>query len=330
MPDDALFAAADAGELTTAEGIEAEARRLLASEKAAPMVAAFHTQWMGLGPTLAKDPEVFPEYDDALMQSMRREVELFAADVILHGDGQLATLLSSPHTFADAALASIYGVPHDAADPQEFVRVELDPSERAGLLTQIGVLAAKSHPDHTSPVLRGRFIRAFVLCDPPPPPPPDVANTPPTFDPDRSQREQLEELTGVAPCNDCHQLMNPFGFGLDHFDAIGRHRTEIDGFPVDARGTIIATDFDGEFDGAVALAQRLAGSDVVADCVARQWFRFALGRPEDPGLDAGSLAAIDEALADGDVRELIVALTTTDAFRYRPLPTDANAGGERR
>jgi hypothetical protein len=157
-----------------------------------------------------------------------------------------------------------------------------------------------------------------------------VANTPPVFDPDRSEREQLEELTGVAPCNDCHQLMNPFGFGLDHFDAIGRHRTEIEGFPVDASGIIVATDFDGEFDGAVELAQRLAGSELVADCVARQWFRFALGRPEHELLDEDSLAALAEASATGDIREIIVALTLTDAFRYRPVPLAESATGDHR
>lgn len=330
MPDDELFAAVDAGALTTTEDIEAQARRLLATDAAAPMIAAFHTQWLGLGPTLAKDPLAFPEYDEALMQSMRREVALFASDVVLDGDGQLATLLSSPHTFVDAPLAALYGVEHPSADPQEFVRVDLDPSQRAGLFTQIGVLAAKSHPDHTSPVLRGRFLRAFVLCQPPPPPPPDVNNTPPVFDPDRSQREQLDELMGVKPCIDCHQLMNPLGFALDNFDAIGRWRTELDGFPIDASGMLIATDVDGAFAGPVELAQRLAASEDVAECVARQWFRFALGRVEDNQLDEGSLAVLSDAVATGDIRELIVAITQTEAFRYRPIPVDASTGGEQR
>jgi len=301
MPDAELFAAAERGDLDGPEGIATQAKRLLASPKAEPMVSAFHVQWMGLGVTLQKDPDVFPEFSDALIESMRTETARFATDVILAGDGKLSTLLTASHTFADASLASIYGVDRTSSDPNEFVRVELDPAQRGGLLTRLGVLAATAHVDHTSVVLRGRFLRAFVLCDPLPPPPADVDNT--NLGADR---------TG-PPCNGCHDLMDPLGRGLEQYDAIGRFRSE------DAQGKIVGTDVEGPFYGGAELSRKFAQSAQVRDCVARQWFRFALGRPENGRLDRESLADLDTAFDGGDLRELIVALTLTDAFRFRPV-----------
>jgi len=292
-------------------------------------VAVFHTQLTGLGPTIQKDPTLFPEFTATLADSMRREVGLFATDIVLDGDGQIATLLTASHTFVDAPLAALYGVEHGSDDPARFVRVELDPATRAGLLTKPGLLAATSHAEATSAVLRGRFVRAMLLCQPPPPPPADVDNTMPEADPDLSPRDQLEQLTGGEKCIGCHQLMNPLGFALDHFDPIGRYRTQVSGFPVDASGSLIGAEPGGDFDGAVELAALLAGSDELTQCVARQWFRFALGRPEDPDLDAGSLRELDDAAFSADVREIIVALATTDAFRFRPMDPPPEIAKER-
>ena len=330
MPDDELFDAARRGELDDVAGLEAHARRLLESPAAEPTVATFHTQLMGLGPMIYKDPGAFPEFNDGLAQSMREEVEHFAVDVVLHGDGQLSTLLTAPHTFVDAHLAGLYGVDHPGSDPDAFVRVELDPARRAGLLTQPGVLAATSHSDVTSAVLRGRFVRTVLLCQPPPAPPGDVDNTPPESDPDASIREQLESLTGGAQCSACHALMNPLGFALDPFDPIGRDRDrDSNGFEIDASGTLFGVDGGGDFDGPVALAALLAASEDTTRCVARQWFRFGLGRPEDPELDAASLAVLDEAALSADIREIIVALVTTDAFRFRPVESAGWPSGGR-
>ena len=302
MPDAELFEAAERGDLATPEGIEAQARRLLSSPRAEPMLAAFHIQWMGLGVTLQKDADAFPEFDDALIDSMRAETGLFATDVISSGDGSLSTLLTAPYTFADAALAAIYGVDRGDADPNELVRVELDPAQRGGLLTRLGVLSATSHIDRTSVVLRGRFLRTVVLCSPLPPPPADVDVS--NVGADRTK----------PPCSNCHDLMDPMGRGLEQYDAIGRF---LDG--ADADGALVGTDVDGAFQGGAELSARLAESAQVRDCVARQWFRFALGRPENEQLDERSLGAIDAAFDGGDLRELIVSLTLTDAFRFRPL-----------
>jgi hypothetical protein len=300
MPDDELFAAAARGDLAERDGIETQARRMLASPKADTMVSTFHVQWMGLGIGLQKDPDVFPEFSDALMESMRTETALFATDVVLSGDGSLSTLLTAPYTFADESLSALYGVARGGAAPSEFVRVELDPAQRGGLLTRLGVLSATSHVDDTSIVLRGRFLRAFVLCDPLPPPPADVDDT--NLGADRTN----------PPCSTCHERMDPLGSGLEQYDAIGRFRD------VDANGTIVGTDVAGPFVGGAELSAKFAHSQQVRECVARQWFRFALGRPEDDKRDRASLAALDSAFAGSDIRELIVALTLTDAFRFRP------------
>jgi hypothetical protein len=301
-PDDELLLAAEDGELDAPDGIEREARRLLASPRAAPMVGAFHVQWMGLGVTLQKDPAVFPGFDDALAASVREETARFASDVILSGDGNLATLLTATHTFADSAIGELYGVDRGVDDPAAFIRVELDPAERGGLLTRLGALAASAHVDDTSIVLRGKFVRSFVLCDvlPPPPANVDVSNV-------------TADRTSPT-CAGCHNLMDPIGRGLEQYDAIGRFRA---GTP--SGGEINGTDVEGPFQGGAELSAQLAKSQQVHACVARQWFRFALGRPEDVTLDRGSLAAIDAAFTDGDTRELIVAVALTDAFRFRSV-----------
>ncbi len=335
MPDDELFAAADRDELVDLPNIEAQARRLLADAGAEQMVAEFHTQWMGLGATLDKDVDEFPQFDSAMIESVRRETAMFATDVILRGDALIETLLSSPSTFVDAKVASLYGIEHPSDDPSEFVRVDLDPTRRAGLLTRIGVLAAKSGERETSAVKRGKFIRAFVLCQDIPPPPDDIPDQPP-LDTSWSPRQRLEAQTSSPACNGCHSMMNPLGFGFDNFDTIGRWRTEVevqDGsegatqvFPIDASGTLVGTDIDGEFDGVEELIPRLAQSDQVAQCVARQWFRFALGRFEDAAADKRSLELVQAAAETGDIRELIVAITLTDAFRYRAVAVAANEG----
>jgi hypothetical protein len=300
MPDEELFEAAARGELETSEGIEAQARRMLASEKAEAMVGAFHVQWMGLGSTLEKDRDVFPESSLELAQSMRRATALFATDVVLSGDGTLASLLTSTHAFADERLAALYGVDRTSGDPEALVRVELDPNERGGILTRAGVLAATSHADDTSVVLRGRFLRTFVLCAPLPEPPASVDVS--DVGADRT----------AAACVGCHRLMDPLGEGLEEYDALGRFRT------APAEGSIVDTDVDGPFRGGVELSRRLAESERVRACVARQWFSVALGRPEHVD-DAASVTSLDEVFATGDVRELIVALTLTDAFRHHRL-----------
>jgi hypothetical protein len=320
MPDDALFAAAQKGELRTAAQVEKQARRLLADERARAVVANFHEQWLGLGKldTVDKDTTTFPIYNAALKATWKAETMAFVDDVIFAGDGDVATLLSAPYTMMNADVAAFYGV-SGGPTGKAFERVDLDPEQRAGLLTQPSLLAVNAHADQTSPVHRGKFVRERLLCEPIAPPPPNVKAVPPAVDPSATTRERFAEHDKNPSCSVCHKLMDPIGFGFEHYDGVGLWRDDDQGKPVDASGEVVnSKDANGKFDGAVALAQRLATSEEVRSCVVQQWFVYGHGRSRTQA-DACTVAKLSAtfAAANHDVKELLVALTQTDAFLYR-------------
>jgi hypothetical protein len=307
MPDDALLAAAEDGTLGDPEVLEAEVRRMLDDDRAADAIASFHEQWLQLGELdeLTKDAEMYPGWTPELGTAMEVETAAFADEVIRRGDGRLQTLLTASWTIADAELAALYGV--TAPDGPE--RIDLDPAERAGLLTSAGFLASKSHAAENSWVHRGKFVRESLLCQPLPPPPPGVeANE--ANDPGRLENPE---------CNYCHLLMDPIGVGFENYDATGAFRTvDGEGNAIDAQGEVVGVEGIGTFAGAVELAHELAADPSVHDCVALQWVRYA-GRREETQADACAIEQVRAAFAqsDQDVRELVVAVVLSDAFRYR-------------
>ncbi|MEM6994636.1 MAG: DUF1592 domain-containing protein [Myxococcota bacterium] len=320
MPDDALFEAAEAGELADADGIAAQAERMLADDRARDVVATFHRQWLRLDDvdTMSKDPVLFPEFDDALRGSMKASTEAFIDHVVFDGEGDLGTLLTASYGFADDAMAGLLGIA--APGSSTPVYVELPADERAGLLTQPSVLASTAKANQTSPVSRGAFVQARLMCTTLPEPPPDVDTTPPEVDQDATTRERFEQHSSDPSCAGCHALIDPVGFGLEHYDALGRYRNEENGMPVDASGTLPGGDNGNiDFDGAVELSVALADEAQVRDCFVQQWFTYAHGRAPEPE-DSCSVETLqlDFESADDDVRALLVALTRTDAFRYRP------------
>lgn len=316
MPDAALDAAADAGALRTPEQIATVARTMLAAPRARAAVGEFYRQWLGLGAldTVAKDAAVYPEFTDGLRGAMRAETQSFVEHVVWSADHKLGTLLTAPLGFASAPeLARLYGVAPATG------MLSLPPAQRAGVLTQAGVLAVHALPDQSSPVTRGKFVREQLLCQTPAQPPANLNVTPPDVDPTKTTRERFAQHTASAGCAACHLLMDPIGFGLEAYDGIGRHRTMEGGRPVDDAGELTqTTDADGKFVGARALAERLAGSAQVRDCVATQWFRYAMGRFDGAG-DTCSLTPLREAFtaSGGDLQELLVAMTRTEAFLTR-------------
>ncbi len=317
MPDDALFAAAAAGELETPAQVRTQAERMLDDPRARAMVAEFHAQWVRLPAlaTMSKDEAVYPGFD-ALRPWLDAETRAFVEHAVFDDDGDLRTLLSASYTFANDALAGHYGIAAPGTDA--LVRVDLPDGQRAGLLTQGSVLAVHAKPDRSSPVLRGRFVRERLMCEPMPEPPPDVDTTPPDVDPDASTRERFEQHTTDPTCAGCHALLDPVGFGLEHYDGIGRWR-DVDGSsPVDANGTVLTADGVVAFEGAPELAGWLADSPQVRSCVVTQWFTWAHGRAPE-GADTCTTDTLAEAFeaSDGDVRELLVALTQTEAFYHR-------------
>lgn len=321
MPDDRLAAAADAGALATVEQIAAEARTMLdvGDGRARRAVSEFYRQWLGLGALdgLIKDTVVHPQFTEELRAAMRAETPAFIEHVLWSGDRRLKTLFTSPLGFVTAPLAGVYGVTVPAGAAPQMVM--LDPTQRAGLLTQAGVLAVHALPNQSSPVARGKFVREQILCQEAPPPPPNLMVTPPEVDATRSTRERFAQHTADPACSVCHELMDPIGFGYESYDAIGRHRTMDGPRAVDDSGWVAnSKDLDGPFRGARELGDKLAGSAQVRDCVATQWFRYAFGRFDAPG-DVCSLTQLRTAFttSGADMRELLVALTQTESFLYR-------------
>jgi hypothetical protein len=263
-----------------------------------------------------KDTQQYPEFDDGLRESMLRETELFIEDVIWSDDPSLDALLTAPYTYVDRDLASFYGI--EGVDSDGFVKVALPNTRAGGILGQGSLLASHASPSQSSPVLRGKFVRTRVLCQEVPDPPAELNVAAPDPEPGLTTRELYKEHTQDDYCAGCHQLMDPIGFGFEHFDAAGLYRAEEQGKPIDSSGEFVGTDVDGEFDGVEELAMLLSSSDEVRSCVAKQWFRYGFNRLESEE-NVCTVQAMTEALAasNNDLRELLIALTRTDAFRYR-------------
>jgi hypothetical protein len=322
VPDDPLMAAAAAGGLGDPTALRAQVTRMLAAPRAHDAIATFHTQWLDLGklPATTKDPALYPQFSPALRDAMQAETVAFVDDVIRSGDGRLETLLTAPYSILDGGLFDLYGVARPAGTTGP-VRVQLDPSKRAGVLTQASFLATHAHENQTSPVARGVAILRNVMCVGLPDPPANVNNAPPDPAPGATTRQRFAAHESVASCAACHKLIDGIGLGFEAYDAVGALRTMDAGQPVDSSGNIMgAPEIDGPFVGAVQLAQKLAGAEQVQQCVARQWFRFALGRLED-GSDGCSLQGAFNAFdaSKHDVRQLLAAIATSDAFRYRKV-----------
>ena len=319
MPDDALFAAAAANELQTPAQLATQARRMLADPKAHPAVTEFFTEWLTLTAVIstAKDPMTYPLATDTMRASMLQETQAFVNYVMWNADGRLDTLLTAPVSFINQPLAQIYGL--TGVTGMALQQTALDPTTRGGILSQPSLMTVLSDPDQSSPVLRGRFVRERLLCQTIAPPPPNLNITPPMVQPGVPTRQRFAQHEVDPTCSGCHHLMDPIGFGFEGFDAIGRARMMDEGHPVDTSGTLTGTDVDGTFTGVPGLGQRLAGSIEVANCVTTEWFRFGLGRFETSD-DSCSLASIRQTFdaSHHDMRELIVAITQTDAFMYRP------------
>jgi len=329
LPDAELFALADTGQLLDKEIVREQARRMIDDERARVTVADFYQQWLGMSgfAGLTRDlPGGVAEggASDTFNASWQGSLERFVQHTFWEEGGNLAALLGSQTVFLDAPLASLYGMP-----PGEGFSTFQDPN-RAGILTQPGLMALLAHADQSAPVQRGKFVREQVLCKPLPPPPPDVDTTPPDPDPGATTRERFRQHSADARCSSCHSLLEGVGFGLEAFDQLGRFRTEEFGIPVDTTGNLLATgdkELDGGFDGAQELAAKFGESPQVEACLATQWFRYGMGRAEQQE-DVCSLLQIktDFAETGGDFRELLIAMATTDAFRFRPLGEQDLAG----
>ncbi|TPV96854.1 MAG: DUF1592 domain-containing protein [Myxococcales bacterium FL481] len=345
MPDAELFAAAAQGRLDTRADVRREARRLMQDPRAEAAIVEFHRQWLAFDEIerITVDPDVyFPELDDeeevgGIMTQYRLsltvEFKRFIASTILGPQGTVQDLLTSRDAWVSRTTAEVYGASYDSSqgevfrgriggiDEYEIVMYpgQLPEGERAGVLTSAAFLASHAHPGFPSPVLRGVFIRDRLLCAPPPAPPDDVPPIEETENEEpQTNRDRYEAHVANPACAGCHVAIDGVGFPFEHYDSVGAYRTQDNGHPVDASGELVGTDVDGPVSGAVDLAERLAVSRTVHDCVVKQWWRFANHRNEEPEDDA----ALDR-LADsfwhsgGVVPELLVDLVSDDTFRTR-------------
>ena len=325
IPDDELLAAAERGELRRPAELERQARRMLADPRSRSLVDNFAGQWLHLRnlDSVTPDGRLFPDFDDNLRRSFRRETELLFEDV-LRADRSVLDLLRPGHAWLDERLAKHYGVPHVYGT--RFRRVPVGPAnggaagERGGLLRHGSVLTVTSYATRTSPVIRGKWVLENLLGLVPPPPPPDV----PSLDNNTVSaglpvRERLAQHRADAACAICHNLLDPPGFALEHFDAVGRWRALEEGRPVDAAGGLP----DGSrFAGVDGLEAALLGRpDVLTGTMAEKMLTFALGRGVK-SYDAPAVRQVVRAARAADYRfsALVVAVVNSTPFRMRATP----------
>lgn len=321
-PDEALLASAERGELDTTEGLRGAIEQLLTSPNTPGFLPEFFIELTQLRRVLSvtKAPDVFPEFDVALQASMLEETELWLENEVLAPGSDVRSLFTSTTTFVDARLAALYGLPEPV---QSFARVELPPeSARAGVLGKAGFLSVHSSSDFTSPTRRGTFVLTRLLCVDVPPPPADVVVTvlrPPLDDGPRTTRELMAQHLSDPQCVNCHALTDPFGYALEHFDAIGRYRETENGLPIDATGQ-----YEGiAFDGAVELGQMLHDLPETSACLVRNFYRYANGA-EDDVTDAMLIDALTQTLSDDDYvwRDWFVAFATSSAYTSLPATVE--------
>lgn len=330
MPDEALFAAAAAGELTTDAGLIAQAERLVADERARSVLTGFFGEWLRLYALdeLALDPTTFPELDDALRTDLAESVRLYLDEVLWEADSY-QSLVTGHFGYVNDRLAPLFGVEPPGTD--ELVRVELPADQRSGVLTQPGLLASTSHGISHSPIYRGVTMLENILCSKIPAPPPGILDD---FDPVDVPAEEVctvrdriaKTHTVGLNCQGCHAAIDGAGFTFESYDALGRFRTEENGCAVDASGWFPGT--LGEVTDAVDMASKLAASEDASQCMVSHLYRYGLGRSEVEG-DTCYVEAIHEAMREGggSLQGMILALVTSPAFRTRPAG-DVAVGGE--
>jgi hypothetical protein len=331
IPDDKLLSLASQGKLKDRGTLDGEVRRMLADQRADALTNDFAAQWLQLRNLQNVQPNTdeFPDFDDNLRQSFRRETELLFQSVVQE-DRSVLDLMTADYTFVNERLARHYGIPNIYGS--RFRRVPVSQDERRGLLGQGSILALTSHAERTSPVVRGKWILENLLGLTVQPPP---ANVPPLKERQdgeqpKTMREQMEEHRANPVCASCHKTLDPIGFALENFDAVGAWRTHDAGVPIDASGQLA----NGvRVDGVVALRQALLSQpEVFATTVAKKLLTYALGRGLDYR-DMPEVRAIVQNAAQSNYRfsALILGVVHSTPFRMTTAtPREAQSLAQRR
>jgi hypothetical protein len=283
-PDEELLALAEKGTLRQAGNIEKQTRRMLADPRAHAVAENFGFEWLNLRAirSAQPDPILFPDFDTNLKTAFEKELDLFIHSIISE-DRSVLDLVTADHTYVNERLALHYGIPDVRGD--QFRRVKLTDTSRFGLLGKGGVLLVTAYPNRTSPVLRGAWILERLLGTPPAAPPPDVEAFQENAEGEKARtvREIMEKHRANPSCRSCHVVMDPLGFALENFDAIGTWRTvdRYAGTPIDAAGQLA----DGTpVNGPEALRKALMSNpDQLAQAFTEKLLMYALGRSVEYG-----------------------------------------------
>jgi hypothetical protein len=319
IPDDELLTVASQGKLKDPAVLERQVRRMLADARSKTLVSNFAAQWLFLRDLKAKEPDrlLFRDFDGSLRNALERETELFVESIVRE-DRSLLDLLDANYTFVNERLAKHYGIPNVYGN--EFRRITLsDDSPRRGLLGKGSILTLDSYGTRTSPVLRGKYVLDNLLSTPPPPPPPNVPalSENSTDGKPLSMREAMVQHRANSVCASCHARMDPIGFALENFDAVGRWRARSEsGAPIDASGVLP----DGtKFEGVTGLRQLLMGRrELFVGGVTQKLLTYAVGR-KYAYLDAPAVRKIVREAARDDYRfsSLVLGIVNSTPFLMR-------------
>jgi Protein of unknown function (DUF1592)/Protein of unknown function (DUF1588)/Protein of unknown function (DUF1585)/Protein of unknown function (DUF1595)/Protein of unknown function (DUF1587) len=319
VPDDQLLAAARDGKLQDDADLKAQVERMVAAPAFGQTARAFGRQWTTIDKIgeVGKDPLRYRFWSAEFAAATVLETEKFFEQVLLRGDGRLATLLLADYTYLDPEQTvplTIYGLNRSAVAADG--RAPLDARRRSGFLTQLSVLSRTSTNERSSAINRGILVQESFLCQHLPSPPDNVDFSLPANADKLSPQELLREHQKNPTCKPCHGLIDPIGFTFSRYDGAGQYREQINGVPLDESGSVPGSDVDRSVNGARELSQALSESEKVKECLATHWFRFALGR--DPTEDdLCTLAQVKQAGidSDGDFRAMLLAMARSASFR---------------
>jgi hypothetical protein len=317
-PDQELYRLAKEHKLRQPDVLEAQVRRMLKDPKSHNLVENWAGQWLqmrNLGRT-KPDPVRFPSVDDELLDAMRHETDLFVSEIIRE-DRSILDFIDAPFTYVNGPLARHYGIP--GVNGEEFQRVTLDPEQRGGVLTQGAILTVSSYPTRTSPPVRGKWVLENLLGAAPPPPPDNVpALNDANIGTDVSMKQRFEQHRKDPSCSPCHNIMDPIGFGLENYDAVGRWRTQEGKFPIETTGTLPG---GKTFTGSKGLKEILRDrSDEFVHNVTVKMLTYSLGRGLEHS-DDSTVDAIGRDVASNQYRfsSLVLDVVKSRQFQMRSM-----------
>jgi hypothetical protein len=321
LPDKPLLEAAAAGRLASREPVAEQAERMMADLRTRDKIRAFLLQWLNVEhvPDLSKERGRFADFDEAVASDLRTSLDLFLEDVVWGEGSDFRRLLLADETYLNGRLAKFYGAdwPPDAP----FQKVALEPDDRAGVLSHPYLMASFAYTSESSPIHRGVFIARSVLGRTLMPPPEAVAPLPPELHADLTTRERVATQTSPSSCTTCHGMINPLGFGLEHFDAVGRYRAEEKDRPIDATGAYETPSGESlPFTGARGLATLLADSEEVHAAFVEQLFHHLVKQPIR-AFGPGVAADLRRSFAEHEfsIRRLAVEILATSALTPREI-----------